>query len=276
MYITSRSQVYSKRVLRFILRFGSIKVILLVSATLQNLRWIPWTALLKYHRNTSALSRRQFPHLLLPHLFSEKHQDGRGARSNVCHDVLGHLLQTEAPGGKDPGGVQAGAGVPAAAAFCRQGHAGRGGGGGFRSTSREITSGAKAERDVPNVVQEQRWCQKAITRIYDCTKQNMLTCKNQHLSTDCWVPPHVETTLTSSYWIQAWSCRPEEWEAAGRRAGGSCQVCRGSGSRMWAAPLNDEVLHYVLCLNQEEMCVSGRGSEEGTPRLHTEHRVRGF
>ncbi len=75
--------------------------------------------------------------------FSEKHQDGHWARQNICHHVLRHFLQAEAPGGKDAGGVQGGAGVPATAALRHPREAGRGGSGRLRPTQRKITSGDK-------------------------------------------------------------------------------------------------------------------------------------
>lgn len=77
------------------------------------------------------------------HPYSEKHQDGHRAGKDICHDVLGHFLQTETSGGQDPGGVQTGAGLSATAALRCQREAARGGSGQFRSTQRQITSGVK-------------------------------------------------------------------------------------------------------------------------------------
>lgn len=90
-------------------------------------------------------------------LFSEKHQDGDWTGQNVRHDVLRHLLQTEAPGHQDAGGVQAGAALPQTEALHSPGEACWRGRGGLRSAQRETTSGPPA--NISSVLQTQTFWQ---------------------------------------------------------------------------------------------------------------------
>lgn len=83
--------------------------------------------------------------------FSEKHQDSDWTWQDVCHDVLRHLLQTEAPGDQDAGGVQARAALPQTEALHSPREACWRGRGGLRSAPWETTSGAPA--DISSVLQ---------------------------------------------------------------------------------------------------------------------------
>lgn len=76
-------------------------------------------------------------------LFTEKHQDGDGAGPDVRHPLLRHLIQAEAAGDEDAGGVQGGAGVPEAPADGDQHAAHRSGEGGDRPPQSQTPQGGR-------------------------------------------------------------------------------------------------------------------------------------
>lgn len=77
--------------------------------------------------------------------FVEKYQDGDGAGQDVRHALLRHLVQTEAPGDEDAGGVQGGFGFPETSAHSGQPAAGGSGEEGDGSSESQTSQGGETD-----------------------------------------------------------------------------------------------------------------------------------